>query len=211
MQKIPKIIHQIWLGKQNPMPIEWMDTFKKIYPDWQYMLWTEDNLPELFNKEILDKETRNHTKCNLIRYEVIYKYGGLHFDADMIALKPLTEEMLDHEFITAYESEKWVYGLIPSAFFVAIPEHPILKDLIENMKNQDQSKASWKFNGTQYFTDAIKKYKGEKVIYPSSLFHPMHFRDKEKRDTPEIQNRIKNAYIDHLWGTTTRKWQADKR
>lgn len=201
--QIPKIIHQVWLGKQNERPEDWMQTFRDIYPDWEYKLWTEDNLPTLVNQAIYESEERNHTKANLIRYEMVCKFGGVHFDADMTALKPIPDEFLEQEFFSAYESERYVPGLIPSAVFGAVPNHPILKTLIDTMKDQDQSRPSWKFNGTQFFTDTIEAYQGKKKIYPSHTFHPQHFRDKKAECDPE---RLEKAYTFHHWGTSKNIW-----
>jgi mannosyltransferase OCH1-like enzyme len=178
-----------------------MNTIKNMYQDWEYRLWTEDNLPTLINSEIYKAETRNHTKSNLIRYEIIYSYGGIYIDSDMEALKKLEDNFLMEDFFACYESEKYVPGLIPSCFFGATPKHPILKDCIDNMKYQDQSKHSWLFNGTQYFTDTINKYKVK--IHPSYICNPVHFRDKDID-----QERMQKAYFDHHWGTTRKKWKT---
>ena len=203
---IPKIIHQVWIGTQNKRPREWMDSIKQTYPDWTYYLWTEDNLPRLVNQQIFDAENRNHTKANVIRYEMVYQFGGMYLDADVEALKPIDDSFLRHDFITAYESEKWVPGLIVNGWFGATPNHPILKRLIDNMKGQDQDKPSWKFNGTQFFTDTIDDYQGQKKVYPSWVAQPYHFRDKE----PE-KERVDKAYFYHHWGTTRGKWKTNRR
>jgi len=34
---IPKIIHQIWLGPLEP-PIEVMETWQRLHPEWKYIL-----------------------------------------------------------------------------------------------------------------------------------------------------------------------------
>lgn len=40
--KIPKIIHQIWIGPK-PAPSRWMRSWRKKNPDWKYILW-DNNL-----------------------------------------------------------------------------------------------------------------------------------------------------------------------
>ena len=49
--KIPKIIHQIWIGDKSKQPVELMKTWETMNPTWEYKLWTEENIPELFNKD----------------------------------------------------------------------------------------------------------------------------------------------------------------
>ena len=38
-----KIIHQIWVG-QLPPPTKWMKIWPKHNPDWEYRVWTNDDL-----------------------------------------------------------------------------------------------------------------------------------------------------------------------
>ncbi|HCT52382.1 MAG TPA: mannosyltransferase, partial [Balneola sp.] len=51
---IPKIIHQIWIGDQSKRPSEMMKTWQDMNPDWEYMLWTDDNLPQIANRVQFD-------------------------------------------------------------------------------------------------------------------------------------------------------------
>ncbi len=205
---IPKIIHQIWLGDKNKPPLDWMKTYKEACEKsgWKYYLWTDDNIPLLINQDIFDNEERLHTKGNLVRYEMVYKYGGIHCDTDSVLLK-LPEDLLDNDFFGCYESEKWTGDLVPSCFFGAEAGNPILKELIDEMKNQDQSKASWQFNGTQYFTDVTKKHNAK--IYPDYYFNPVHFRDD--RNDLDSRRRVAKAYTNHFWATTKNKWKTNRK
>ena len=42
--KIPKIIHQIWIGnRQLPLKLQqYQETWKEQNPDWEYKLWTNE-------------------------------------------------------------------------------------------------------------------------------------------------------------------------
>ena len=41
--KIPKIIHQLWIGSKPP-PINLMNTWKNKNPDFEYICWTEEEM-----------------------------------------------------------------------------------------------------------------------------------------------------------------------
>ena len=92
MSKIPKIIHQIWLGP-NIRPDIWMNSWKidycKQYPDWEYKLWTEKEINEfgLKNKAQYEFEKFYNGKSDIARYEILNKYGGLFIDADSLWIK----------------------------------------------------------------------------------------------------------------------------
>jgi mannosyltransferase OCH1-like enzyme len=196
--KIPKIIHQVWLGSENPMPKEWMETFRKTYKDYTYYLWTDNNLPELLNDNLVRGEEYNFGKSDIVRYEVLYKYGGIYFDADMVCLKKIPDKWLKDEFMSAYESEERIPGLINNGFIGCYPKHPILKALVSGIMFRDRKEAPWKCYGPGYLTEVIEKYNGNKKIHESKYFHPNHWRDKDVK-----KERIDVAYVDHKWGTST--------
>ncbi len=43
--RIPKIIHQIWIGSPLPQKYyRWQKSWQKYHPDWEYKLWTERDI-----------------------------------------------------------------------------------------------------------------------------------------------------------------------
>jgi len=57
LPRIPKIIHQIWLGSPLPDRCKVLQkTWKKYHPDWEYRLWTEKEIDEfgLKNRRLYD-------------------------------------------------------------------------------------------------------------------------------------------------------------
>jgi mannosyltransferase OCH1-like enzyme len=89
---IPKIIHQIWIGP-NKCPDMWIDTFRIDYikknPEYEYILWNEDNINPLFQdfpiyRIIYDLEYTYNGKSDLLRYLILYNYGGIYLDSDSV-------------------------------------------------------------------------------------------------------------------------------
>ena len=97
-EKIPKIVHQIWIG--TPMK----DFEKKctgqvkvtLGDDWEYKLWDKDNISNLnyIDKELVNRigETEHGLgkQVDLIRYAVLYEFGGVYMDTDLSYIKILT-------------------------------------------------------------------------------------------------------------------------
>jgi mannosyltransferase OCH1-like enzyme len=111
--KIPKIIHQIWIGP-NIKPDIWMDNITKFCEEYNYtyMLWNEDKIKELnlINNIYYDKEKTYNGKSDILRYEILYNYGGIYIDADCVILKydkfnHLLEEFDNHEKKIAFGYE----------------------------------------------------------------------------------------------------------
>ena len=86
MIKIPKIFHIIWIGP-NPYPFgEYKESWLKHNPHWELKYWNNDNLPDLYNQKIFDLIPSWAGKADILRYELLYRYGGLYSDADSYCL-----------------------------------------------------------------------------------------------------------------------------
>lgn len=91
---IPKILHRIWLGGK-PMPeeqIEYGNSWQRNHPEWSMILWTEEmiNSLDLVSKELYYSPTvKWNEKCDLLRYEILYQFGGVYVDTDMLSVKPI--------------------------------------------------------------------------------------------------------------------------
>ena len=59
-----------------------MNSWIEKHPDWEYMLWTEENIPKLINYKHFVATYKLSGKANIVRYELLYRYGGVYIDAD---------------------------------------------------------------------------------------------------------------------------------
>lgn len=98
IQKIPQTIHQIWIGDKNPPDIyldTWRNNYIKMYPKWNYILWKETDIDQLFKKEyfdldinrlkyIYDTESQYCGKADIARLLILYNFGGIYIDADSV-------------------------------------------------------------------------------------------------------------------------------
>ena len=93
---IPKIIHQIWIGPKTP-PNNLMDTWKNKHEKegFEYILWTEKEMKkrgfvsQLRNR--LNEMQEFAGKADILRWEILYEYGGIYIDADSFCLEPITD------------------------------------------------------------------------------------------------------------------------
>ena len=90
---IPKKIHLIWLGPKTP-PIVFKDclaSLKKNLPDWEFKLWTDADVPslDLYNQKYFDEETNYAAKSDILRYEILYRFGGVYIDVDIEVIQSL--------------------------------------------------------------------------------------------------------------------------
>lgn len=92
---IPKIIHQIWLGPKSP-PWNLMNTWRQNHPDWAYYLWRDSNRPILTAEKQFNRITSYTMKSDILRYELMFKYGGMYVDCDVLCLKPF-DHLLEYQ------------------------------------------------------------------------------------------------------------------
>lgn len=186
--KIPKIIHQIWIGP-NKKPDIWMDTFAKDYikenPEWKYMLWTEKEIDELnlFNKEFYKKEPKLAVKADIVRYEILRKYGGVYVDADSVwinnkSFDDLLELSESTGFFCALEPDLGFGKILANGTIGCVPNHLIINNLVQNVKIRydklGNHGARHVIVGPCYLTDTVNELGCDKItILPSITFYPM--------------------------------------
>jgi hypothetical protein len=113
--QIPKIIHQLWLGNRKAPP-RWMKTCQRLYEGigWEYILWTTELVTEKLGtrwKTYRQYQERHDFigKADIVRYEIIQRYGGVYFDADTACLKSIDwlHQNIDTECWLSQEYRKW--------------------------------------------------------------------------------------------------------
>jgi len=200
---IPKIIHQIWIGDQSARPVENMKTWQEKHPDWEYMLWTEDNMPTLRAQRQFDLVSHMAGKADILRYELLERYGGFYADADTRCLEPLEDFMLDQDSFGCFENETAVPGLICNTYIGACKGNRLMNILttyIENMPDDDlmlyKTRGSWQIVGPLLLTRMISLFNYSTYkVYPSHLFLPTHHTGHQYKGTDKI-------YAEHDWGST---------
>jgi mannosyltransferase OCH1-like enzyme len=93
-ESIPNIIHQIWIGPK-PAPKKLMDTWKDKNPDFTYIFWNEEEFIKrgiVFEcQQKIEEIEEINGKADIIRWELLYKYGGIFLDADSICIEPFDD------------------------------------------------------------------------------------------------------------------------
>ena len=180
---IPKIIHQIWIGPK-PAPSKFMQTWKDKHPDFEYILWNEEELQRRnFNFECINRINEIEEingKADIIRWEILYHYGGLFVDADSICIEPFDKLIENNQPFCGYEHEQARPGLIATGTMGFPKNHPLPGMAIQWMKQnpvsiQQTQKMAWQNVGPGLITRLINTniFK-DVIVYPSYMFLPEH-------------------------------------
>jgi mannosyltransferase OCH1-like enzyme len=178
---IPKIVHQIWIGPKK-RPDIWMDTVKSFCETqgFEYVLWDDKMVGELkmVNQSFYDKESTYNGKSDILRYEILYQYGGVYIDADSVILKPEQFNTLLTEFNKDAGFGFEINGkLVCGGVSIAIKESRLIKHCIDAIPGRDMTKLAWISVGPQLITDMVSKYQKEipLMLYPSTVFYPVRW------------------------------------
>jgi len=211
--RIPRKIHQIWLGSPLPEDLKLAVSTWQNWEGWEYKLWTDEDLShiQLRNRKLFDSLSNFGEKSDLLRYEILSQQGGLYLDVDCICLNPSFFELahLNFDFYAGLEPlENTRYRIsCCNALFGCSPKHPIieaLNDSLEaNIAEVPDKYNTWWRTGPIYFTNIIAKHllAGAKVniIFPPTVFYPISQREI-KDPPPKINTLIKPESVSiHLW------------
>lgn len=201
---IPKIIHYCWFGDEKipKLLLHCIKSWKTQLPDYVFILWNEDNTEFDCNyvKKAYD-EKKWAFVSDYIRLKVIYEYGGVYLDTDMLLLKSL-DDFLEHScFFVAEHKESigvCVFGASKNNGFVKlclnayndekkhfIPMPKIVSDIFF-----EQYKVESDFSENIFFK--------ELVIYKPDYFYALPYNKLFDIHNYKIY-LTNNSYGVHLW------------
>jgi mannosyltransferase OCH1-like enzyme len=184
-----------------------MQTWQDKNPSCVYMLWTEENLKDFpfRNQKQIDDMSELNGKCDIMRYELLSKYGGIFLDADMECVNTLDDFFFENTRFTGYENEQNGFDLdtgtmllLSSASMGFEPNDPLCNLCILELGKIDMvGKHGWQVCGNEFLATVAEKWKNQfpMKIYPSWYFLPKHGTGLEYRGTDKI-------YAKHYWGST---------
>jgi inositol phosphorylceramide mannosyltransferase catalytic subunit len=212
---IPPVIHLIWLGSTPPPTVDLaIASWKKYHPKWEIILWTDEKLKKFSwsnaRSEDFFKEGKNWAeKSDILRFEILYQFGGIYSDTDVICLKSF-EGLVTRglTFFAGFESNKikrFGRPLIGSAIIGAAKNSSVIKRCIDYSQSAKEapsihqhirsgpgpmSKASY---------EALEAGQENILLLPCSYLYPLPW---EKRLAPLneiIENIRPESFAIHLW------------
>jgi mannosyltransferase OCH1-like enzyme len=191
--RIPRIFHQIWLGPAR-FPEEfaaYQQTWIDNHPDWELRFWTEENLPspgELRRPEVAELLRAPWERADILRLEVVLRYGGVHVDTDFECFRPIGPLIEDAELFIGLRKQ----GRVNGAIFGAVRGHPILDRALDEIKPRTAYGASMGAGeeygknevGPKFLNAVLESAEGVTYIEPPAFF-------------PRTLQQRKSAYAMH--------------
>lgn len=179
--KIPKIIHYVWVGG-NPKPKDiqkCMNSWKKHLEGYEIKEWNETNFDidsHPFCKAAYEAKKWAYVS-DYIRAYAIYNEGGIYLDTDIILLNNF-EPYLKHDAFVGFENDTHPF----TAVFGAKKGHPLIKKMLDYYDSLDCYNFDFKSNNTISVSNILINDYGCKlgnkyqelndgiVVYPDYIF-----------------------------------------
>lgn len=201
--KQPAIIWTVWLQGMNNAPEIVQACFRsllKLNGEYEIILITKDNLEEYvtlnpsITKKWEDGIISNTAISNIIRLELLCKYGGIWVDGTVLCTTEYIPDYITNVPLFMYSSWKWITGDIRpvSTWFIAAkPHHPILetvkKGLIYYWERKNKLDTYFIFH--MFFRMVISEYPELWHMVPRFSNIPPHM----------LQFELRNEYNDQRY------------
>ena len=144
-RSIPRITHQIWFQGWDALPDRFRvnaDALQTLNPNYAHKHWDEQSLKaECFKISPLvaakfDSYPHLIQKVDLGRCVVLYNFGGVTVDTDMVQLRSIDETpQIDSAelLVSGAAFPMSLLGQMNNALLMSKPRHPIMRELIQRM------------------------------------------------------------------------------
>ncbi|KAK7116061.1 uncharacterized protein [Littorina saxatilis] len=200
--RMPKRIHQTWKSDEIPHSLtEWVKSWTKNHPDWEYWLWTDKSARHLISDrhpsflQTYDNYPHNIQRADALRYIVLYEFGGVYADLDMESLRPLDRLAWKYSCFLGQEPyahpilDTNTHTLVINAIMACQPGHPFMKMVVDSLPDFAHMWSLFDATGPHFLSYVYKKYMRENqqlspthedwvYLTPAEYFYPNRDPDK---------------------------------
>lgn len=175
------------------------------------MEWDEDRVEELrplHNDSVFrraDKLCPEHAgqlRADVLRYEILERFGGVWVDADFECLRDPSPLLEDVRCFAAWEvQDRWANNAIMGA----VSTHPFLEQLIRGLTpsvNRNRGARPNKVSGPQYLTRQLKRHGRGVTVFDQELFYPYGYKEVHDHGPGDT---FQGAYAAHHWANQRRE------
>jgi len=198
---IPKTLHFVWVGDETKRPDKCIETWREKNPDYRVKIWgneTLERVPWVNGKHIQAMLTRELCGvADMMRYEILYREGGITLDADSVCLSPLEDWLLKPDAFAHWEQEITRPGLINVSVMGSVAQNPFFGECTLRLKKRDTvvDKPAWRSTGPVHLTEVFRDTAYNLTIYPSHYFTKEHF-------TGIVYDGAGHCFATQYWGST---------
>lgn len=153
------------------------------------------------NKKFFDASRNYGQQSDILKWEIVYRFGGMYVDTDYECLKSLESLHHMYDFYTGLQSLDTNRVQLGAALYAAVPGHPILEHCVKTIASDLKTRrVIVDQTGPIHFTRSclatVLKGDYKNIILPASYLYPCGY---EQRGMPQ-KEWIKNESLAvHYW------------
>lgn len=215
-------IHVVYLN-ETPLPDFFkrcIETWRRDYPAARICMWDKNNLPPLRTQKIYDACWHFAARTDVLRYELLHRFGGIYVDCDMMSLRPM-DDLLGpvSAFSSAAPPPEGHTGLWHEICILgAEKNHPFYDYLLSKLAvwyEEHQSEGACNSTGPFFYYHMLLEWKREiramskdVCIFDPELMIPFRAEQEHASPSDDLENIYPKARCVHWWAGTW--WETEK-
>jgi hypothetical protein len=139
---------------------------------------------------------------DLLRYEILERFGGVYVDADFECLRPIDGLLKGIDCFCAWEiQDRW----INNAIIGSVPAHPFIERLIRGLPasvRRNRGARPNRVSGPQYVTRSWRRDGARVKVFDQGIFYPYGYKEIASHGPGETWPK---AYAAHHWANQRRE------
>lgn len=161
------------------------------------------------NRTFFDQANNYGEKSDIIKYEIVYQFGGMYVDYDFECLKSFEPLFNRYDFFTGIQPFDTNIEQLGAALFAAKPNHPILHHAVETIKEDRHYVLIVVKTGPIHFSRSFIAVAGSQnncdIAFPASFFYPCGYTQQGQDPAMWMQPE---SYAVHHWAGSWLKKDA---
>ena len=229
---IPRILHQTWKTSEVPSELQiYVDSWREHNDfsgrgaeSWRHMFWNDTSAAAFIAREypsfypVYRKYRSGVEKADILRYLLLYHYGGVYADLDMECLQsfePLLRRHSQH-FSCVFGAEPHRHAnnqgqrnlLICNALMISRPRHPFWLAVMKELREQVDGLLDWgsltpvDTTGPVFLTRLYEEHPrlfDDAIVLPSHVFYPAEDNDVKYREIDIRRPKYNATFAVHRW------------
>jgi hypothetical protein len=192
---VPKIFHRIWVGN-NPIPEkheQWWQAWQRLHPDFAFITWSEETFLAEEAFSLLHDQVQQSSifamKADIMRIAILYEYGGIYIDTDMMPINRIPSAELNADFVICESNTAFMASKKNSKSLGVASKIISMRDLsIGSHENIVQ------VTGPAFIESVTGSYEHNRL--PKHCFYPYHHN---KTFSSIFLKDLEHTYGAHIW------------
>ncbi len=152
------------------------------------------------NKKFFNCSRNYGERSDILKWEIVYRYGGTYVDTDFECLNALDQLNSCFDFYTGLQPLDTNQVQLGAALFAAIAHHPIMKACVDGIKNNQHIVPIVAKSGPLHFTKCFLEKATEhnliNIALPAGYFYPCGYEERNLAPAKWMKNE---ALAVHHW------------